>query len=51
MSKKMGKGGYEDFYTPMNVGPKSGDKGQPTPANVPVVHPPDPTGVVPGKGK
>lgn len=53
MPEKFGKGGYSDFLTPMDKGPKSKDSGHPSVANVPVVTPPDPLGVVPkgGKGK
>ena len=57
MAPEKFKGGqFEEFYTPMNVGPKRGEpKGQPSVANVPVVIPPDPLGTIPGgkagKGK
>lgn len=52
MPEKMKGGGYEDFYTPMNHQPTRGDnKDLPAVANVPVMIPPDPLGVVPSGGK
>lgn len=52
MPEKLKGGQYDDFLTPMNVGPEGANKkSQPNVANVPITTPPDPLGIVPGKGK